>query len=312
MDGDFTTISYHDTRIIAKTMLYWAGGVQTLTFNTNWESSMFSLKKFCLVLFSKNSHIIDKSVFAFIFNATASVLGRNVRVKWCGNNFIVSDSLMPHVGYRFRHHAHAAWAYRHGLIARAKYLEEVYFLNQIDFKNGDIFLDCGANVGDLKLYFHVNNINVEYIAFEPSLIEFECLKHNIAPSKAFNIGLWKNEGVLPFYISSEMADSSFIKPVKYDDIVNIPTKRLEEFITKPIKCLKLEAEGGEPEVIEGIGDKLNLIEYITADLGPERGMHGEATLAPVTNFLLNQGFVMQDYTDGRMCALYRNTKFSGR
>lgn len=260
-------------------------------------------------LFRKNLRTFDKGVFAFVFNIVVLILGRSVRIEWCDDNFIVSDSAIPDVYYRFRHQFHGVLAYRHGLVARAKEIEQVYLLNQIDFKDGDIFLDCGANVGDLNLYFLLNNIDIEYIGFEPAPIEFECLKHNVAPSKVFNIGLWKDEGIALFYIASQKADSSFIEPVEYEDIIEVPKKRLEEFITKPIKCLKLEAEGGEPEVLEGIGDKLDLIEYITTDLGFERGIHAEATLIPVTNFLLSKGFVIQGYTDVRMCVLYRNTKF---
>lgn len=268
------------------------------------------LKRFYMFLLLKNNRHIDKGVFVFVFNCIALMLGRGVRIEWSSNSsFIVSDSAIPGMRHHFRHQFHGVVAYRYGLVDRAKQLGQTYFLNQIDFKDGDIFLDCGANVGDMKLYFHVNDINIEYIGFEPSPIEFECLKRNVSPSKVFNFGLWKNKGILPFYISSQKADSGFIEPLEYEDIIEVPTRRLEEFITESIKCLKLEAEGGEPEVLVGIGDKLDLIEYIAADLGPERGIHAEETLIPVTNFLLSRGFVLQDYTATRGCALYRNTKF---
>ena len=55
-----------------------------------------------------------------------------------------------------------------------------------------------------------------------------------------------------------------------------------------IKLLKLEAEGAEPEIVQGIGEKLDLIEYISADLGFERNR--ESTFAPVTNYLLERNF----------------------
>ena len=262
-----------------------------------------------MTLFLRNIHIIDRGLFTFVFNSFAALFGRSVRVKWHGDNLIMRDSRSPSVNYRFRHQNIGVVSYGRGFVNRVKILERTYFLNQIDFEDGDIFLDCGANVGDIKLCFRFNNTNIEYIGFEPSPVEFECLKHNVAPSKAFNVGLWKSEGVLPFYVSPQMADSSFIEPTKYDEIIQIPVKRLEEFITKPVKCLKLEAEGGEPEVLEGIGDKLEQIEYITADLGPERGINMESTFIPVTNFLLGRGFVLQDWGGVRLCALYRNTKF---
>lgn len=275
------------------------------------KNSMGIIKKHCYKILTKKVSKLDKRWFAFTFNILQRMLEQSVRVEWCGDHFIVMDTELPGVRHRFRDQRHGTWAYKQGLTARINYFKELYFLYQIDFKDGDIFIDCGANVGDSTLYFRANNINIEYIGFEPSPIEFECLKHNVAfLGKAFNIGLWKDEGFLLFYVSSKNADSSFIEPVQYDDTIKIPTKKLEEFITKPVKCLKLEAEGGEPEVIEGIGDKLNLIEYIAADLGHERGVYCEATLAPVTNFLLSRGFVMQTCIGNRLCVLFRNTNFS--
>ena len=76
-----------------------------------------------------------------------------------------------------------------------------------------------------------------------------------------------------------------------------------------MKCLKLEAEGAEPEILEGLGDKLSLVEYICTDLGYERGVHCESTFLAVTNFLLSKGFELIDVQHGRICVLYRNKHF---
>ena len=73
--------------------------------------------------------------------------------------------------------------------------------------------------------------------------------------------------------------------------------------------LKLEAEGAEPEILEGLGKKIDLVEFISADLGYERGINCESTLAPVTNFLLSRGFDLIDISHGRICALYKNKAF---
>ena len=56
--------------------------------------------------------------------------------------------------------------------------------------------------------------------------------------------------------------------------------------------MKLEAEGTKPEVIEEIGDYVSRIDYVAADLGPERGQGQEATVAPVTQRLYGMGFRM--------------------
>ena len=42
-------------------------------------------------------------------------------------------------------------------------------------------------------------------------------------------------------------------------------------IDTPIKVFKVEAEGYEPEVLEGAIETLKLVEYVTVDFGAERG-----------------------------------------
>lgn len=81
-------------------------------------------------------------------------------------------------------------------------------------------------------------------------------------------------------------------------------------MNEKIKLLKLEAEGAEPEVLEGCGDLLQQIEYITADLGPERGVSQESTLVPVVNYLLAHNFELLEVGHTRIVGLFRNKKFS--
>ena len=81
-------------------------------------------------------------------------------------------------------------------------------------------------------------------------------------------------------MSSWEVDSSLIEPTQYDEVVTVAVKRLDSFLTSHVKCLKLEAEGAESEILEGIGEKLDLIEYIAADLGFEGGFIRKAHLFP--------------------------------
>ena len=77
-----------------------------------------------------------------------------------------------------------------------------------------------------------------------------------------------------------------------------------------MKLLKLEAEGAEPEVIKGALNLLKNIEYIAADLGPERGLKQESTLKEVVNILLENNFKIVDFKYPRICLLFRNKKFN--
>ena len=75
-------------------------------------------------------------------------------------------------------------------------------------------------------------------------------------------------------------------------------------VSCPIKLLKLEAEGGEPEVLLGSSTILNHIEFISADLGFERGLNSESTLPAVSNFLLPMGFRFVDLSKNRLVSLF--------
>jgi FkbM family methyltransferase len=212
----------------------------------------------------------------------------------------------------FRHEAQAYYACKRGIVRRTGLLGETYYLPLIDFAAGDVVVDCGANVGELKYWFLEQNLAVEYIGIEPSPLEYQCLKENVAPSEALNVGLWDRDGTLDFYVSSQMADSSLIEPPEYDEVIQVPTRRLDSLLAgRRIKLLKLEAEGAEPEAIAGCEGLLGNIEYISADLGFERGVDQTSTLGEVTNYLLSRGFEIVANGQKRLTVLYRNTRIKG-
>lgn len=202
--------------------------------------------------------------------------------------------------------------YSRGVQHRIELLAAAYFLPQIEFGEGDIVVDCGANIGELFIYFELKKIPIDYIGIEPAPQEYKCLKRNTENYTTYNVGLWKNnDRNLDFFVSSEGADSSFIAPSSpIDSIIKIPARRLDGLLpNKQIKLLKLEAEGAEPEVLLGCENILDNIEYISADLGPERGQKGEMTLMPVANYLISRGFIwlqLRPVRGTRMTCLFQN------
>ena len=254
---------------------------------------------------------VDKRMFAYLFNLQSFLIRSEARCTWDGATFVVTDQDFPSVELRIRARLQCIGGYKSGFARRARDLEECYFLDKIGFEDGDTFIDCGANVGDLKLWFNLNGLEVDYIGFEPSPVEFECLRHNVAPSMVHNIGLWNEEGEKKLYVSSQEADSSLIEPSQYDEAVTLKTGRLENFVPGRVKCIKIEAEGAEPEVLTGLGKKLSLVEFITADLSHERGIKNESTFVPVANYLLAHDFKLVETIMGvRTTALFRNTKIT--
>ena len=202
---------------------------------------------------------------------------------------------------------------------RIERLATAYFLPHIDFCKGDIVVDCGANIGELSVYFKSKKIPIDYIGIEPAPQEYKCLEENAENYTTYNVGLWKEDGQqLEFFVSSEGADSSFITPSSpIDRIVKIPARRLDGLLpNKQIKLLELEAEGAEPEVLMGCEKILDNIEYISADLSPERGLKEEMTMIPVANYLICRGFEWSQVKfnqakRGRITCLFKNRKIAG-
>lgn len=262
--------------------------------------------RFLSNLYKKILFKTDKSTFAALFNWKSTLIRSSTKLRWCGDSFQVTDRHVDNFSYFIRHQRQCNMAYEFGVQNRAETLANCYFFDQINFTDGDIFFDCGANVGDLKIWFGLKKININYVGFEPSPVEFNCLKKNVFPSTVHNIGLWNEDAELTFYVSSQGADSSLIELKEYDETITCKVSRLDKFVTQPIKCLKLEAEGAEPEILEGLGEKIRMVEYITADLGYERGINSESTLVPVMNYLLMNDFELIDMNHGRICALFKN------
>lgn len=265
-------------------------------------------------------------LFASLYNWRGRLLGRPTRIAWKpegAGEYHVSDKHLPNHTIRLPAEARDQlfYAYNRGLHMTAVYLARRCFLDRIKFAKGDIVLDCGAHVGNFKIYFDINKLSVRYIGFEPSPHEFACLSHNVnngdfGSPEIHNIGLWHKRGTLRFYVSSFGADSSFIQPPQYDSVLRIPTRRLADFMpakkNSRVRLLKLEAEGAELEVLQGLGDSLGQIDYIAAAVGHERGVKQEATFIPVTNFLMERGFeIIADDFPYDFALLFKNKQVRG-
>jgi FkbM family methyltransferase len=199
--------------------------------------------------------------------------------------------------------------YENGLKHRSDNLASSYCLDQIVFSSSDIVIDCGANYADLYLYLKSDIDPKNYITFEPSNEEFNVIKINAPQSFNNNIGLGNNNLIKKFYLSTEDGDSSFVKPSAYDEIVEIQTVTLSSFVKKnkieKIKLLKLEAEGFEPEILDGALDILGFIDYIAVDGGNERGVTEDETFSYLTNALLRNNFEILEVNWSQSRALFK-------
>ena len=185
--------------------------------------------------------------------------------------------------------------YMFGIRQRWTRLGESYFLQEIEFQPGDVVVDVGANLGDLFGFISSQVPDIRYIAFEPNPQDFRSLEQNIRKSEAFMLALGNLNSTLPFYVNTADGDSSLIMPKSISSkVIEVPVKRLDSLLDASfkIKLLKLEAEGFEPEVLEGCSGLLDQIEYLALDGGPERGLTEETTIETLLNHLLSMGFIL--------------------
>lgn len=246
-------------------------------------------------------------LFCALYNLDRKINGSNVRcIQREGLLLISNGEKSRYASTRTR-----ALTYLPGFDARASYLANVYSFDMIDFKNGDLILDCGANMGDLYHWFEMQDLSVYYYGFEPNPIDFKCLMRNVKNQVLVNKGLWSEKSTMDFYVSTEVASSSFIEPPFFSEVIRIETVRLDAFnFNSKIKLLKLEAEGAEPEVLIGAQNIMKDIEYVSADVGPERGPLELSTRDSVVDILKKLNFeIIRENNGHRHTILMRNKSF---
>lgn len=83
--------------------------------------------------------------------------------------------------------------YIYGIQERANALARSYKLNLVNLEKGDVVIDCGANLGDIFNYLD-KDLNINYISFEPSPKEFNCIKLNCQLQVNNNLALHNKSG----------------------------------------------------------------------------------------------------------------------
>ncbi len=188
-------------------------------------------------------------------------------------------------------------------------LFECYQLDKISFNKGDIIIDCGANVGELFYSFKDKNLDIEYIGIEPDNEVFKSLSINLKDSQILNKALGKENAYKNLYIDTEGANTSLVDFGSSTEY-KVETVTLDSLNLVKIKLLKIDAEGYEPEVLEGAANTLSQIEYIAVDYGNERGIDNKSTLVEVTNFLYGSGFKLVAEGSVRKVGLFKNSQLS--
>ena len=209
--------------------------------------------------------------------------------------------------------------YTIGVVKKGERLAQNYCIENLKFEENDVILDIGANSGDSLIYFRSLGLPLSIYCFEPDPRALESLNANAASwpecVEVVPSPLGEIEGPVTLYISTLGGDTSLSCPRKYEETIEVECftldgwykrERLKNKINKPIRLMKLEAEGFEPEILQGGLSTLSQIEYIAADLGWERGPDQECTIPQVVNLLLAHQFRLKSVSRDGVHFLFEN------
>lgn len=182
--------------------------------------------------------------------------------------------------------------YRYGWETRLDRLEREYAVGRhVRLGPGNIVFDIGANAGE---FAHVcARYGASVHCFEPDPKVHACLVKNIAGLSnvsAHDVVVWKEDGEVDFGLAPDRADSSVF--VEGGLRVKRRARTIASFCRENaiahIDFIKCDAEGGEPEVLQGIGEFFPRVGALALDTGPERG--GERTHEACAAILSGAGF----------------------
>lgn len=184
--------------------------------------------------------------------------------------------------------------YRKGVDTGVEVIAKEYGLHSLFIERPGVFIDCGANVGELGIW--ARDQGFKYVPFEPEELEAICCDVNNfhGADKTSRSALWKENTMLSFYSKPNSADSSVFEIKNNEGIRQLDAVTLDsnELSLDPTQenILKLEAEGAEPEVLMGAQRTLDAIKYVVADCGYERGIEQNHTFIEVLDFLQGNGY----------------------
>jgi FkbM family methyltransferase len=176
-------------------------------------------------------------------------------------------------------------------------MNQKYFSNEyISLEPDDTVFETGSYMG-ATTQIAAEQAKQVY-AIEPSPRNINCLKYNLQDYKNVKIiecAAWNEETDLEMNYGTIPSKDSLFTPLYGSNNmkVSVPATTIAEIANQnnvsDIDFLKVEAEGAEPEIIQGIKDII--VRKIAVDCGPER--NGEPVEEEVEKLLSEMGYSIE-------------------
>lgn len=165
--------------------------------------------------------------------------------------------------------------YKKGWRARLDQLEREYGVGRyVSLGPDSVILDIGANAGE---FAHVAaRYGATIFCVEPDPRAFACLEENtrdLSGVSSHDNLIWKENADIAFFCAPERADSSVFDEGQGPKLVKHAITAAQfcaDHAITTIDLLKCDAEGAEPEILEGVGAMFPHIRAIALDTGAER------------------------------------------
>jgi FkbM family methyltransferase len=164
-----------------------------------------------------------------------------------------------------------------------------------------VVLDCGANVGMASVYFKWLYPKARVRAFEPDPSTFKMLQQNLVRNhldvEAYNCALWDSNTELDFFVDSTKPGGLLMSTDpsrRKAEPIQVPARKLSDFIDTTIDFLKLDVEGAEHRVINDLVQtgKLKNIRQMVVEYHHRMGQQ-KSRLATFLQILEQAGFEYQ-------------------
>ena len=162
----------------------------------------------------------------------------------------------------------------------------------LDYKDGDVVIDIGAQVGVVSAYLGKKYPFIKIIAFEPVKENYDRLVRNLEANGVQNVtplnmavtsdgrdvvmdgSLDMNSGSMNIYGKGKAT----IKSMTIDDI-------MRTFHIDNIRLLKIDAEGAEYEILESSEHLLDKIGAIRGEIHPMAGKSQEELMTLIRSYI---------------------------